>query len=628
MSSTNGVLPEFDILNFLDKLEITKELPREYHCQCPACGDGGFKIDKTTGKYSAFKCECSNQQIREAIRPLKAAFEEHVPAKPIRPKSERKWEYRSRDGKPLVAVKRTDDGKGNRKIMQGHWDGNKYKPGCPKELRAEIPIYRYSDVQKAIADSEPFVFWVEGEPCADALWDIGIPATTTIGGCEGLGRYGSYENDLAGIKVVLCPDMDAAGLKYAMKVQRLYPDSLWCYPYPESGWWDKLPEKAGLDIADWIADGANRESVLAGIGEQRQPKQVDEDFEAKAIALESLVHQYTAEQSPIKKALLKTRILKEYGIGRTELKELEAEYASVPEFRIRHISDPSTEHELSLLQVIEQKSLGEIERGIPTGFVDLDSIVQGLQRKRLYLVAGRPSDGKSALTENIALNIAKTNHKAGKKNPIVIFTPEMTNDEWKERALSIETSIDSHRISSGRIADHEWLKLVEHYEFIDELPIFTDDSTGIGVKYIEQCCEWITETHGLPSLVVIDYLSLIKPSTASGNRVQEVSQIARELQEAAKRINAPLFVLSQLSRALTGRNDKRPILSDLRESGELEQVADVVMMLYRDEEHNPDTMDRGITEVIVRKNRQGPKATAKLLFEPQYTRFRNLAQQS
>lgn len=623
--SSNGVLPEFDILNFMDRLEVVKELATEYHCTCPACGDGGFKIDKRSGKYAAFKCDCTNAQIREAIRPLSEAFEEHAPSKPVRPKAERKWEYRDRQGKPLVAVKRIDDGNGGRKIMQGHWDGDRYKPGCPAEVRPDIPIYRYSDVQKAISDGEPFVFWVEGEPCADALWGLGIPATTSIGGCEGLERYGNYRDDLQGVQVVLCPDMDLAGLKYAEKVQGLYPDALWCYAFPDSAWWDKVPQKGGLDIADWVDQGATRDQILEAIGDKRKPVALTDD-DKKAGEIEALVRAYLGEPNAAKRALLKTRLLRDYGLPRPELKDLEQAYAPLPEIKLRHISGPSTDYEISLLDVIEKKATGEIEAGIPTGFTDLDRRLRGVRRKKLYLIAGRPSDGKSALAENIALNVAKATQRAGKTDPVVIFSPEMTHDEWKERALAIESGIDSGRIAAGMIADHEWGPLAQHYATVDSLPVFIDDSTGITVEYMQRSCEWMQENHGLPSMVIVDYLSLVSADgTSSNNRVQEISHIARQLQKMAKALNVPLFVLSQLSRALMGRNDKRPVLSDLRESGELEQVADVVMMLYRDEEHNPDTLDKGITEVILRKNRQGSKGTVKLLFEAEFTRFRDIA---
>ncbi|NEP17572.1 MAG: DUF3987 domain-containing protein [Leptolyngbya sp. SIO4C1] len=171
---------------------------------------------------------------------------------------------------PLVRVKRIDDGKGKKDFFQQHWDGQRWVPGVPEAMRSRIPIYRYTEVQTAIANGEP-IFWVEGESCADALWELGLAATTSIGGSSGYRRYGSYAHDLKGAMLVLCPDMDTQGLKYAEQVAADFGIDAWVYPFPESVTWDALPTKQGLDIADWIAAGATVDDIMKAIGSKRAP---------------------------------------------------------------------------------------------------------------------------------------------------------------------------------------------------------------------------------------------------------------------------------------------------------------------------------------------------------------------
>lgn len=615
----NGVLPEFNILDHMDGLNIVKDLPGEYHCQCPACGDGGFKIDKKNGKFAAFKCECSTSQIREAIRPLAQAFEEYAPSKPKRPEQTRRWEYRDRQGDRLVAVKRIDKGDGTKQITQGHWDGGKYATGCPKEIRSQIPIYRYTEVRAAIEAGQTTVFWVEGEPCADALWSLGIPATTSIGGSAGLHRYGDYSTDLAGADVVLCPDMDTVGVDYSEAVAELYPAAQWCYAFPDSPWWDRLPANGGLDVADWVEQGATAEQVLAAVGPcRKQPESATPDLDQQAADLEALVSQFANEGSPAKRALLKAKILADFRIGRTELAELEAEFKAPPPLSFHHISAPSLEHECDYLQALEKKASGEIEPGLSTGYRDLDGKLMGMKPQKLYFIAGRPSMGKSALAENIILNAAKQGAT------VLTFTMEMPIDEWKDRATAIYTGIDTNRIASGRIEVEEWPLVAAAIAQYSELPIFMDQTPGVTVAHMRRTVEAMTRECGAPQMIVIDYLSLLRPDVGNNNRVQEVSAIARDLQVFAKEMSCPVVVLSQLSRDLANRADKRPVLTDLRESGEIEQVADVVLMIHREEEYDQNTEDRGIAEVIIRKNRQGAKGTVRLLYESHCVRFKDL----
>jgi hypothetical protein len=288
-------LPPFDIRTHLDQLEIVKETAREWHGKCPACGAGGLKIVKETGKWNNFVCDCSKATIREAIRPFKAAIEAErrqqtgppLPRKPLRPAGEQYFYYEDRDRNPLVRVKRIDEGDGKKQFIQHHWDGQRWVPGVPEAMRSQIPIYRYAEVQSAIATGEP-IFWVEGEACADALWNLGLAATTSLGGSNGYRRYGNYAHDLIDATLVLCPDMDTQGLKYAEQVASDFGVDSWVYPFPESSTWKALPSKQGLDVADWIAAGATVEDIIGAMGSKRtafslntldtEPEEID--FEA------------------------------------------------------------------------------------------------------------------------------------------------------------------------------------------------------------------------------------------------------------------------------------------------------------------------------------------------------------
>lgn len=268
---------------------------------------------------------------------------------------------------------------------------------------------------------------------------------------------------------------------------------------------------------------------------------------------------------------------------------------------------------------IEQRSLGVVLPGVPCGFYDLDAMTQGFQRSDLVIAAGRPSMGKTSFVLNIARNIA-----ALQKLPVAIFSLEMSKLQLVYRLLSSEVEMESSRLRTGRIAQHEWEKLGHAISMLSQMPVFIDDTPNISVTEMRSKCRRLqAEQGGALGLILIDYLQLMEGS--SENRVQELSKITRSLKGLARELNVPIIALSQLSRGVESRTNKRPMMSDLRESGAIEQDADLIMMLYREEYYEPDTPDRGIAEVIVTKHRNGPTGTIKLLFEPQFTRFRNLA---
>ncbi|NJN90685.1 MAG: replicative DNA helicase [Leptolyngbyaceae cyanobacterium SL_5_14] len=269
---------------------------------------------------------------------------------------------------------------------------------------------------------------------------------------------------------------------------------------------------------------------------------------------------------------------------------------------------------------IESRSLGMVLPGIPCGFYDLDAMTQGFQRSDLIIAAGRPSMGKTSFVLNIARNIA-----AFHKLPVAVFSLEMSKEQLVYRLLSSEVEIESGRLRAGRISQNEWEPLGHAISALSQLPVFIDDTPNISVTEMRSKARRLqAEQGGALGLVLIDYLQLMEGS-GSENRVQELSRVTRALKGLARELSVPVIALSQLSRGVESRTNKRPMMSDLRESGSIEQDADLIIMLYRDEYYNPDTPDRGIAEIIITKHRNGPVGTVKLLFEPQFTRFRNLA---
>ena len=281
---------------------------------------------------------------------------------------------------------------------------------------------------------------------------------------------------------------------------------------------------------------------------------------------------------------------------------------------------PTAEIVTTTFKEIESRSLGTSVAGLPVNFFDLDQMTQGLQKSDLIIVAGRPAMGKTSIVLNIAKNVAQLHSL-----PVCLFSLEMSKEQLTYRLLSMEVGIDSGRLRTGRLTQEEWPLLGQGINTLGQLPIFIDDKPNLGVLEMRSLCRRLIAEQGKElGVIVIDYLQLMEGSSPD-NRVQEISRITRGLKGMARELKVPVIALSQLSRGVESRTNKRPMLSDLRESGSIEQDADLVLMIYRDEYYNPETTDRGITEVIVTKHRNGPVGTVKLLFEPQFTRFRNLA---
>ena len=256
--------------------------------------------------------------------------------------------------------------------------------------------------------------------------------------------------------------------------------------------------------------------------------------------------------------------------------------------------------------------------GIPTGFVDLDYKTSGLQNSDLILIAARPAMGKTAFVLNIAQYAAV--HKG---IPVAIFSLEMSKEQLVNRMLCSEVMVDSHKMRTGKLEDEDWQKIAMALGPLSEAPIYIDDTPGATVMDIRTKCRKLKLEKNL-GLVIIDYLQLMQARGRSESRQQEISEISRSLKILAKEINVPVVTLSQLSRAPEARSDHRPMLSDLRESGAIEQDADIVMFLYRDDYYNPETDKKNIAEVIIAKHRSGSTGTVELLWMGQYTKFANL----
>jgi replicative DNA helicase len=257
--------------------------------------------------------------------------------------------------------------------------------------------------------------------------------------------------------------------------------------------------------------------------------------------------------------------------------------------------------------------------GLPTGFVDLDRLLGGMQRSDLLIVAGRPGMGKSSLGMSIAYNTA-LKHDA----VVAFFSLEMSAEQVVQRLIAGETGITSQRLRTGDIRDIEWDKFVKATGTLSETKIFIDDTPAPSPMELRTKCRRLAAEYGM-DLIIIDYLQLMQSGTRSSNRVEEVSYISRQLKALSRELNVPVIAMSQLSRAVESRQDKKPILSDLRESGSIEQDADVVMFIYRDELYNEDTDRRHIADIIVAKHRNGPTGQISLRFAAEQTKFVDLA---
>jgi replicative DNA helicase len=256
--------------------------------------------------------------------------------------------------------------------------------------------------------------------------------------------------------------------------------------------------------------------------------------------------------------------------------------------------------------------------GVSTGYTDLDEMTSGLQKGDLVIVAGRPSMGKTTFSMNIAEYAA-----AHKKLPVAVFSMEMPAEQLTLRLLSSMGRVDQHRLRTGQLTDDDWPRIATAVKIFADVPMFIDDSPALSPNEVRARSRRLVREHGQLGLIVLDYLQLMQGSGKSENRTNEVSEISRSLKALAKELSTPIIVLSQLNRSLEQRPNKRPVMSDLRESGAIEQDADVIMFVYRDEVYHPDSAEKGSAEIIIAKQRNGPIGTCRLTFLGKYTRFEN-----
>ena len=278
---------------------------------------------------------------------------------------------------------------------------------------------------------------------------------------------------------------------------------------------------------------------------------------------------------------------------------------------------------LDVLEKIEKASkTKETVTGVPTGFIDLDYKTSGFQPSDLILLAARPSMGKTAFVLKVVDHVA-----VKKRIPCMVFSLEMSKEQLVNRMLSMESNVDTQKLRTGTLTDSDWDAVVEGVGIIGNSSLIIDDTPGISISELRSKCRKMKLEQGL-GMIIIDYLQLMTGSgKTSDNRQQEISEISRSLKALARELKAPVVALSQLSRACESRADHRPMLSDLRESGAIEQDADVVMFLYRDDYYNKDSEMKDIAEVIIAKQRNGPIGTVNLVWMPQYTKFANATRQ-
>ncbi|MFQ3535570.1 MAG: replicative DNA helicase [Aggregatilineales bacterium] len=370
--------------------------------------------------------------------------------------------------------------------------------------------------------------------------------------------------------------------------------------------------------------------------ELRQRKKLDDvggPFYISQLAVNTpnYLHAETHAQL-VRRAAVRRRLMEAAGkiadIARDETRDLQ-QAISEAEVALFSVTDESLRQEIISIEQaandyhcrLEERYLNKQEIiGLPTRFSDLDKLLGGLQKSDLIIVAARPGVGKTSFLLGIMLNAART-----ARARTVFFSLEMGREQLMQRLYSVETGINSQRLRDGKLEDHEWERFVEATSRLSQLSIFIDDTPGISVQQVRARCRRLKKESGL-DLVVIDYLQLLSSGQvrADANRVQEISYISRSLKEMARELKVPVLAAAQLSRAVEQRADKRPQLSDLRESGSIEQDSDVVIFLYRDELYNPNTEYPNQAEVIVAKHRNGPTGKLSLYFRKDLTQFVDL----
>ena len=336
------------------------------------------------------------------------------------------------------------------------------------------------------------------------------------------------------------------------------------------------------------------------------------------------------------------RVIKDYALRRKVITEcsrimnesfdLEGEvddFLDSSEQRFLKISDDRISASFARVSDVVQDSLRLVEKlydqkepvtGVPTGFIKLDQKTAGFQASDLIIIAARPSMGKTALAISILEHIGIV-----KKQAVAFFSLEMSKEQIVLRMLCSQARVSNSKVRTGHLGERDFPRIVDAASRIAEAPIFIDDTAAITITELRAKCRRLHREHPL-SIIAVDYLQLMRSPTYSNSREQEISDISRSLKAISKELGVPVIALSQLNRSVESRNDKRPVMSDLRESGAIEQDADLIMFIYRDEVYNPETEDKNVAEIIIAKQRTGPTGTVRLAFWPELTRFDNLSE--
>ena len=380
------------------------------------------------------------------------------------------------------------------------------------------------------------------------------------------------------------------------------------------------PEQAALTLSEWCRqerrDRFTANKILEGFLNQLAPQDEGLDTDDDAQALEKMVLAYANEERLSRKLVLRKRLRSRFSVNQGDVEGLTEVLAASAGLDFIHGSE-APEGSMDFLERLELLQSGKLAPGLMTGFASLDRYLQGLGKKSLTIIGGRPAQVNSAVVLSIFRNVQRL-----LRFPVAMFNLEMTSDQWRERWISAERSISYGKIRSGHINEQEWAQVLDCMAHFYELPIYLSEASGITPSYLRRSCSAIAEKAGSDlGLIVVDYLNLMRAPGAS-SRVQEVSQIARDLQSLGKEMNAPVIALSQLSRGASHRSTKEPVLEDLRESGEIEQVADVVMLVHRPGKYDESIPD-AVGKIITAKNRHGPTGTCEVLFEGEYMRFRD-----
>jgi hypothetical protein len=476
----------------------------------------------------------------------------------------------------------------------------------------EWPLYRSDDLLPT-----DVLFFVGGEICVETLRKWGFSATCNQGG-EGnrLATTIKALKELRFFMLVVIPDNDKAGMSAADElIEAATTSGIPAAVLSPLELQSNAPQK--WDVADWEVEPDEAQSKIKDAVSRLRPKTYEAPtLSEKAQNLKDALTQYTRIDEDFDKFVYERDVLGgEHGLRGKRLEVLADIVAPPQPVKIRSFADNSD----GFIEDLMLKQQGMLPPGIATGFMGIDRITEGgLQRGDLNIIAGRPSMGKTSLCLAMAWNVATLNNL-----PVVLFSLEMTEYQVKQRLISALTNIPVSRIRAGRISDAEVEQVISANMEVDESPLRIDDSKRIDTRYIESACNRVMDDTGQPlGMAMVDYLSNMK--VYGNNRTEAISQAVRDLKDMAGIINAPVNLVSQLNRDLKGRTNKRPTMEDLRETGEIEQQADSIAMVYRDEYYHPDTIDRGIGEVIYVKQRQGQCGTVKLMFEPEYTRFRDL----